>query len=202
MTDGYEFGGFQFSPVEADWALKGVVNALDRIELMGHTMYRTCDAVLLTHHESWWAITFNHGYQVQPTFSRIIGVSRGLEKKRERVNDEKVFGFTTKQRVRVMKTLAWIKQMDRDLFPLDGRVDSGIPDFRSVEVFHAPECHSTFYVLAPHGVYRVVETEEERLTELYKRTEERVEFVESLLPGQSSEYSPARQWFMVSDFIP
>ena len=202
MTDGYEFGGFQFTRVEADWAMKGVVTALDQIDLLGHTMYRTYDAVLLTHHESWWAITFERGYQVQPTFSRIIGVSRARERKKEGVDDEKVFGFTTKQRVRVMKTLAWIKQMDRELFPPDGGVDSGIPDFRGIEVFHAPMCHSTFYVIAPHGVYRVVETEKERLTELYKRTDERVGFVESLLPGRESEYSPARQWFMMSDFIP
>jgi len=201
MTEGYEFGGFQFSPVEADWAMKGVVTALDQIELLGHTMYRTYDAVLLTQYESWWAITFEQGYQVQPVFAQLIGRARSLERKKEWVDNERTFGFTPKQRACVMKTLSWIKEMDSELFPPDGGVDSGIPDFREVEVFHAPECHSTFYVLAPHGVYRVVETEEERLTELYKRTEDRVEFVESLLPGRDSEYSPARQWFMVSDFV-
>lgn len=202
MTDEYEFGGFQFTSVEPDWAQREVVSALDCTELLGHTMYRTYDAVLITRYESWWAITFERTFRVQPAFARIIGSIKVLEKQKEQVIDERVFGLTTKQRARVMKTLAWIKQMDSELFPPDGRVDSGIPDFRGVEVFHAPMCHSTFYVLAPHGVYRVVETEEERLTEQYKLTKERVDYVKSLLPGRDSEYSPASQWFMVSDFVP
>lgn len=91
--------------------------------------------------------------------------------------------------------------MDRELFPPDGDVDVSIPDFRNMLVFHVPVGHSSFYGLTEHGIYRVVESGDNRLVEPYELTDDRVGYVESLIPGRSSDYSPVREWLMVSDSV-
>jgi len=134
--------------------------------------------------------------------SMAIGNIKRMEKEHEsNVDPEQVFGLTTKNQERVVRTLRWIQQRDRELFPLEGAVDVAIPDFRKIRVFHAPSGHSSFYGVTPHGVYRVIETDKEKLTELYPLTDERVDYVESLIPGRSSDHTPVTEWLMVSDFV-
>lgn len=202
MSDWYEFGGYQFESVDSDWALEERSLALDQTEVLGHTLYRTYKNLLLARYENWWAISFEERYKVQPVFTQILGYVRTLERtNKSMVDPEQFFGLTKKERKRVMKTLAWVQQMDYELFPPDGGVDAGIPDFRQIRVFHAPVCHSSFYILAPHGIYRVIETYAERFTELYPLTDERVDYIESLIPGRSSDHTPLTEWSMVADFV-
>lgn len=202
MTDWYEFGGFQFQPVDSDWGKEVVTHTLDRVEVQGHILYQTFKALVLTQNERWWAITFEQRYQVQPVFAQILSSIRRFEREQEsNVEEEQVFGMTKKVRERVLKTLAWIQQKDRELFPPDEGVDAAVPDFRQVKVYHAPVSHSSFYAITPHGVYRVIETYSERFTELYSLSDERVDFVESLIPGRSSNHTPVTEWLMVADFL-
>ena len=201
MTDWYEFGGFQFESVDSDWADEEKKLALDQVDALGHALYRTYNAILLAKYESWWAIVFKHRHDVHPNFSRILGNVRKIEREKASESKERYFGLTKKKWKRVVSTLLWIQRKDRVLFPPDGIVESEITDFREAKVFRAPVCHSSFYALTPHGVYRVIETDEGRTTELYPLTDERVDYVESLIPGRSSDHMPMTEWSMVADFV-
>ena len=71
MTEGYEFGGAQFVRTESEWAQRAVVNALDHEEVLGHTAFRCARSVILNQYNEWWAIKFEHMYEVHPFFVQL-----------------------------------------------------------------------------------------------------------------------------------
>ncbi len=195
MTEGYDFGGAQFVRANTEWAQRAVVNALDHEEVLGHTAFRCARSVILNRYNEWWAIKFEHIFEVHPFFARVVILARRKEKKKAPVIREKN-GYH-----RITKALRWLLDMDCKLFPPDGYVDVNHVDLRDARIFRGPVCFNSYSAITKHGIYRVVDGKNGFNAELYEVTEERVEFVESLLRGRSVNQSPMSEWFVVADFL-
>ncbi len=98
--------------------------------------------------------------------------------------------------------IAWFgagKQLYLD--SLYSGVDVDHLDLRDARKFRGPVCFNSYYAITKHGIYRVVDEKDGLNAELYEVTEERVEFVESLIRGRSVNQSPMSEWFVVADFL-